>query len=451
MYKAGFVSFGEVNTPIDVVCSKSREARDLLLENGFELVEADVVTDDEKGVDAEKAIRELKKGEFDILIACITGWIPSYVVIRVISEFKEKPMVLWGLAGNRKNGNRRLATTAGQAGTTALRKPMEDMGYNFKYVYNFPDAKSKIDEIITFAKAATTVAKLKRSKVGMMGYRDMRLYGTMFDGVSLKTKTGIEVEFFEMLEIVQRMGNVSDDEVNATIEKIFKDLDFQKQPDINSMKMGVKVYLALKEKIAECKYDAISLIDVDGMKKLLGFPPSLIFMLIANELKKYTVPENDTLGSVTQLITGYATGQISAYMEIYEFMPDRILIGVPDYIPIDVTDGPLKVLPTSFGKLNEGILNVSRVKTGRVTLARLGYYGNKYTMHIVTGTAVEPESWEEVGWEPPVPQLPSLEVILDVPVDDFAQKVMSQHYIVTYGDNTEVLKDICKIMGINII
>jgi hypothetical protein len=59
MYKAGFVSFGEVNTPIDVVCNKSMEARDLLLENGFELVEADVVTDDEKGIDAEKAIRSL--------------------------------------------------------------------------------------------------------------------------------------------------------------------------------------------------------------------------------------------------------------------------------------------------------------------------------------------------------------------------------------------------------
>jgi hypothetical protein len=45
---------------------------------------------------------------------------------------------------------------------------MEDMGYNFKYVYNFPDAKPKIDEIITFVKAATTVAKLKRSKGGMI-------------------------------------------------------------------------------------------------------------------------------------------------------------------------------------------------------------------------------------------------------------------------------------------
>lgn len=451
MYKAGFIGFGEINTPRDVVDKKTNEAKRLLVENGFKLVTTGSVIDDEKGLEAERAINDLKKDEFDLLIVCITGWIPSHTVIRVISEFKEKPMVLWGLAGNSKDGNGRLATTAGQAGTTALRKPMEDMGFKFKYVYDFPDSPSKIDEIITFAKAATTVAKLRKSKVGQMGYRDMRLYATMFDGVSLKAKTGVEVEFFEMLEIVQRMENINECEVHKIVEKILKEWMFEKEPNRESLEFGVKAYLAIKEKIEECGYDAISLIDVDGMKKLLKFPPSLIFMLIANELKKYTIPENDTLGAVTQLITGNATGQISPYMEFYEFMKDRVLIGVPDYVPIDVIDGSLIVRPTSFGKLSEGILNVSKVKTGKVTLARLGKAGNDYVMHIVTGTAVAPRSWEEVGWEPPAPQLPSLEVILDTDIDDFAQKVMGQHYIVTYGDNTEVLKDICKLLDITVI
>lgn len=451
MYKAGFVGFGEVNTPRDVVDNKTNAAKKLLVENGFKLVTTGSVVDDEMGMEAERAIRDLKKDDFDLLIVCITGWIPSHTVIKVISEFKEKPMVLWGLAGNSKDGNERLATTAGQAGTTALRKPMEDMGYKFKYVYDFPDCLSKIDEIITFARATTAVARLRRSKVGMMGYRDMKLYGTMFDGISLKAKTGVEVEFFEMLEIVQKMENVDDNEVNRIIEKILKEWDFQKEPNLDSLKIGVRAYIAIKEKIEECGYNAISLIDVDGMKKLLKFPPSLIFMLIANELKKHTIPENDTLGSVTQLITGYATGQISPYMEFYEFLEDRVLIGVPDYVPIDVIDGTLTVCPTSFGKLSEGILNISKVKTGKVTLARLGYSGNDYVMHILTGTAVAPRSWEEVGWEPPAPQLPSLEVILDTDIDDFAQKVMGQHYIMTYGDNSKVLKDICRLMEIKCI
>ena len=163
MYKAGFVAFGEVNTPREVIEEKTVEAMQLLKENGFELVTTGSVTDDERGLEAQRAISDLKKEEFDFLIVCITGWIPSHTVIRVISEFKEKPMVLWGLAGKWINGGKKLATTAGQAGTTALRKPMEDMGYRFKYVYDIPGSESNIQSIITFAKALRRYDKEARS------------------------------------------------------------------------------------------------------------------------------------------------------------------------------------------------------------------------------------------------------------------------------------------------
>jgi hypothetical protein len=36
----------------------------------------------------------------------------------------------------------------------------------------------------------------------MMGYRDMRLYGTLVDGVSLRRVIGAEVDVFETLEVV---------------------------------------------------------------------------------------------------------------------------------------------------------------------------------------------------------------------------------------------------------
>jgi hypothetical protein len=59
--------------------------------------------------------------------------------------------------------------------------------------------------------------------------------------------------------------------------------------------------------------------------------------------------------------------------------------------------------------------------------------------------------WEEAGWAPPAPQLPSLELIFDYPVEEFVQKVMSQHYIISYGDNRPVLKDLCAILGIEVV
>ena len=173
-------------------------------------------------------------------------------------------------------------------------------------------------------------------------------------------------------------------------------------------------------------------------------------MLLHEEEDICTVPENDSMGAVTQLITRYLTGQVAAYMEFYEFMEDGVLMGVPDYVPTEIVDGPVKVMPTSFGEFGEGLLNVSKVKTGEVTISRLGYTGNKYSMHIVTGNAVTPRKWEEAGWEPPAPQLPSLEIKLNCPIDEFTQKVMSQHYFISYGNNREVLEDFCHILDIEL-
>jgi hypothetical protein len=85
-----------------------------------------------------------------------------------------------------------------------------------------------------------------------------------------------------------------------------------------------------------------------------------------------------------------------------------------------------------------------------VTLSRLNCEGGDYSLHVVTGEAVPPRSWEEAGWEPPAPQLPSLEVVLDVPVESFAQEVLSQHYILSYGDTTPLLGEVCRILGFDI-
>lgn len=111
----------------------------------------------------------------------------------------------------------------------------------------------------------------------------------------------------------------------------------------------------------------------------------------------------------------------------------------------------MQVRPTRFGSFSEGVLNVSKVKTGPVTICRLLPQDGGYAIHAVTGTAVAPRAWEEAGWQPPAPQLPSLEIILDTPVEDFAQKVAGQHYILSYGNATKQLKTFCRLNQIAFI
>jgi L-fucose isomerase-like protein len=358
-------------------------------------------------------------------------------------------MVLWGLCGWLRGDV--LVTTADQAGTSALRKAFEDFGYRYRYVYNVVGRKPPIGSIDAFGKAARAARLLEGAKLGMMGYRDMNLYTTLYDGVSLRRVVGPEVEVFDMLDMVQRAEQFGDEEVQGFVDGIRKKWIFEKAAEDELLRRGVRYFLALRQKAEDRGYQALSLIDVEGMKKLLGFPPAMVFMLLADELGVPVIPENDVLGGITQMVVRHLTGQIGAYFEFYEFFEERVLMGVPDFVPSEVVDGPVRVTVTQFGELSGGVLNISKVKIGRVTLCRLTSSGDRYAIHVLNGEAVQPRAWEEAGWEPPAPQLPSLEVTLDVPVEEFARRVMSQHYIIAYGDHLSAVEEFCRLRGIEII
>lgn len=448
MAKTAFLGFGEVNTPAQLIMDKCAKAAADLEQAGMELIKVFPITDDPEEKDIKKALDALRGQEFDSLVVCVAGWIPSHAVVKICEQYRHKPMVLWGLCGWMEEG--RLVTTADQAGTSALRKTFRDLGYTFTYIYDIIGLPSRATKVADYCTAASAAQKLRSAKVGMAGYRDMQLYGTQADGPSLKRVTGVEIETFEMLELQQRYEAVTQEEKQAVIQSEMGKWVFLKEASQTSKEMAAGYYLAAKQIIDERGYDAISLKDVDGMKKLCGFPPAPIFMLLSDVQKVSTIPENDCLGNVTQLMVKYLTGQCGAYLEFYEFFTDRVLAGVPDYVPAETIDGDVMVMPAAFGELNEGILNVSKVKTGELTLCRLFMESGKYYMHMVTGTGITPHKWEEAGWTQPAPQLPGLEILLE-DVESFTQNVMCQHYIISYGDNREKIRNLCNILGITVI
>lgn len=446
----GFVCFGEVNTPIERLKLKHDEVLSALRERFENVVDGGLVIDDPAYETADDAYKKLAGLDLDCLIVCVAGWIPTHAVIRVTDHFRHIPMLLWGLCGWKENG--RIITTAEQAGTTAIRPTFEALDYKFKYVYNVIDKQWPMDKIETFIYACRAVKNLRSARVGTMGYRDMLLYSTQYEGASMRGKIGVEVEPYEMLEMVRTAEQLDPKAVAAGVSFVKSNWTFKKECAEETIEKGVKYALATSKKIQERGWEAITLIDVDGMKRIEGFPPAMVFMLLEHYCNVLTIPENDVMGAVTQLIMKYISGQTVPYMEYYEFFENSMLIGVPDFIPKSITKGDVEVLPAAFGQLNTSVLNVSKAKTGYVTCARLVYIKGRYQMHVYTAEAKEPPTWNEFGWDDPAPQLPSLEVFPDsCTVEEFAQKVSSQHVIIAYGDYKEALRDFCKLMDIELI
>lgn len=447
--KMGFVGFGEVNTPKEVIAGKCAQALEALKAISDNIVSTAPVTDDEDYIDADRAIQDLMPYQYDVMVVCIAGWIPTHAVIRVIDHFRHTPMVLWSLCGTVEKG--KIISTADQAGATALRFAMQAMHYQFTFVYNVVNKPMPMEEIQAFAGACYAYRRLRDARVGTMGYRDMLLYGTMFDGLRLRSQIGVEVEPFELLEMEQKVHMLAKEEIERGITFVRDNWKFTSECDDETIGNYVSYALAISERIKKRKYDAVSLIDVDGMKKLLGLPPAMIFMLLDRYCNVCTIPENDVMGSVTQLMVRYCTGQIAAYAEFYEFFEDRFLVGVPDFIPYEVTDGEALIMPAAFGKLSTSLMSVSKYKTGTVTLARLIDLDGKYYMHLTRGEAKQPRPWEECGWDDPAPQLPSLEIIPECSVREFADKASSQHVIIAYGDHVETITHLCKLLQVEIL
>ncbi len=451
MKRVGFVCFGEVNTPFERLVLKHDEAlKELKNLPDYTVTDGGIVIDDPAYDTAKAALRKLSGVEMDCLILCVAGWIPTHAVIYVTDPWRHIPMILWGLCGWYEKG--RLLTTADQAGTTAIRPALEAMGYTFQYIYSIVNQPLPVKRIDAYVSACHARRKLRQARIGTMGYRDMLLYGTQYEGNSLRGQLGVEVEPFEMLEMVQNMDTLDPARVAEGVAFVREHWRIQKPCEDSVIEKGVKYALAVGKKIEERGYEAVSLIDVDGMKKLLGFPPAMVFMLLEHNYHVLTVPENDIMGAVTQLILKYLTGQIVPYLEYYEFFENSMLIGVPDFIPEAATEGDVELLPAAFGLLSSSLLNVSKVRTGYVTCARLVYINGTYKMHMYTADARTPRPWNEYGWEEPAPQLPSLEVFPDsCTVEEFAQKVSGQHVIVAYGDYTDSLKDFCRLMDIEMM
>ena len=449
----GFVCFGEVNTPIERLKLKHDEALKSISGLCGTIYDGGIVTDEPGYASSKRAIEILKKSqattEFSSLIICVAGWVPSHAVIFVTDVFRHIPMLLWGLNGWYENG--KLFSTADQAGTSALRPAFEEMGYKFKYIYSIAGKPHPIESIGAFISAGHAYYKLRTARIGTMGWRDMLLYGTCADPAAIRSRFGVEIEPFELLEVARDADKVNEEEVSRMLSFMKEKWTFIEPYDECVLQTGARYALAIGTKIEERGYEALSLIDVDGMKKLIKFPPAMIFMLLDHYYDVQLLPENDLIGGVTQIILKYLTGQNTFYLEYYEFFENSVLAGVPDFIPETATYGDIKVQTTAFGNLNSSLLNVSEVKPGALTCARLAYICGRFRLHLYTADGRQPPSWAEYGWDEPAPKLPSLELFPDsCTVPQLAERILSQHVLCSYGNHTAALNDLCKLLDIEV-
>ena len=274
-----------------------------------------------KGPEPERAISgAAERGEWDFLIANVLNWVEVRGVMRVLLEFRDRPIILYSFGGYTE-GDTLICPAAG-AGCTALRFPMERMGFRFKYLFNAPDSPMDIAGIRAFGRAARAMRFLRTARLGMIGFNDMGLFTTDFSTVRLRDKIGPEVESIDLLQIERRMQALDAAEVAEG------DAARHGAPGSTrwtgrrreTVERAIRLYMATVELCREKSFSAFSYKCVDGVDSNLGISHAVPSSLVATAGYPY-VDENDVGNLVAELMLKHVSGQQVMFLEHYDHHP----------------------------------------------------------------------------------------------------------------------------------
>lgn len=444
MSHAAFVSFGFFAYPKEYIVENSKRAFDLAVKAGLDAKYFGPVLEYE---DAEKVVKQLSSHAYDFVVAHVTTWTMTPIAMRVLRECGHKPLLVWGLGGKTVKGT--LVSPASPAGTSALLWSLRQMGIKYSYVYDHPDGKPKVDEVMRFAKVVDAIRAINGAKLGVMGYCDMGLYALMIDGVALKRQLGLDIEDIFSYEAGKLADEAPKAEVAKVIAEMRKDLAFETEPTDAQLEKTARLTYALRKKVKERGYLGVTMKCVYGVSRYMGFTPCLTQALLAKDV--VSICESDAAGLVTELVLKMVCGQNSTFMEHYEYFPDKALVGVCGFAPFDMTQGrkvPCKC--AGWGGFT-GLYETAKMKTGTVTIGRMYSEEGRLKMLLLTAEAELPMKWAELGWADPTPDFPSLLITPRCGMQRYIDAVPAQHVNIVYGDQTAQVKEFCKFTGVEVV
>jgi L-fucose isomerase-like protein len=403
--------------------------------------------------DANAIKAEFNPNSYDFLILLIPTWIEPVLVMRVVSSFKDKPVIIWGAGTFEHEGER--VNLGSIPGSGVVKGTLREHGIYHEYIYTLPDT-SKIKDgikqrIKRLANVSRAISLLEDARIVTIGY----LFGGMTLGDMnlsvMKRKFGPELVELDAYSLIRRMEGV-DTTASTFKERVQEINDALGAPLGSKMEMVARMYAVLKEIVDEKSAQALTIKCHFELSQEFGLTACIPLSILGDQIVASC--EADIPVVLTQLLMHYLSGGgITTYADMHEILEDRVLVAACGFAPGGICVGG-KVIPELPSEDPEGlgatfgdyITNRNYLQEGKLTLARiLKDVDGGFTLHAAAGNAIgDIGKVSEIG----CPQYPFTEIKLASPVEQFAQNMGSHHYAIVYEELREELELFCKIKGI---
>jgi L-fucose isomerase-like protein len=424
--------------PKEIIGEQINRAKKLLGELSPVFLDAVFVQDD-----IEKTKNKIRQLNPDLIIAMIVSWVEAPNFIDTMKDYFGKPILLWSHTTFQLNNKKQTVGAFVAAGV--IKQTLEDFEVPFEFIYGKPDDKNIVEKTKKFYAAAKAIAKLKDTKIGLVGYPALGMYTGTIDHITLKKKFGPEIIHLDQYQIINKVDNLNDENVKDEKEYLKSRTNFAKGINDELIDKSAKMYHALKSLVNENKLDAITVKCQYELSQIYKFTPCVSLSLLGEEIP--TSCEGDMQTILSQVILHYLSGSIVTYGDIHEVLDERILAGACGFSPFSMSDKKDCLVCEWGWEAFSGVLNSSQLKKGKMTLARFSRDGSGFKLHLATGESVGRSDWNEVD----CPPYPGTDIILDGSTENFAQELVSNHYAMIFGNVTEELRLFCKWLNIRYI
>ena len=393
----------------------------------LDVVVAEELVEDENS--AHRVAQEFKREDVDVICLTEGTWSSDYLALDILEEVNV-PIITWGLPGIHKGS---------LCGIQQLDCVLKELGNPYKFIYGSVEERKPYEKIEGYAKAASLKRILRKTRLGLVGYRIRGMTEVTFDELELKSLLGPRIVHFGLGELKSEMDKVHREEVERIWQEIKKKvgkINVEEKEGINS----IRAYLVLKKWIekedlsglaVECYPDfmgqiclAYSLLGKEGIPgSCEGDVNSLVTMIILHLLTRVSVHNTDLL---------------AVYPEDNSIVFSHCGSGA-----FSLAEEKKKIDLSPVRLANKGVCVLFPAKPGKVILVNLVGRKDTYRMCIVEGEAVKTEmvfAGNPIKVKFPVPVNEFLEIV--------AENGFGHHWMIGYGNVKEELEDFCKLVGL---
>jgi len=394
-------------------------------------------------------IRQLEAARVECLLMYVADWSYSTTAAIGVLRSLRLPIVLW---------TNDQPDCHGLIGAAVTKGGLDEVGLAAPLVYGDFDDAPTLAEVKTLCTGAAAAARLRNTRYGLGGTRSLEMLTASIDPNAWLTQFGVDVDGFDEIDIVERTHAVDPAKVELYRAWLAREFGGVQVSDA-IVDMSVRLYVALKQVIAEKRFDFISVKCLPTMAKVYTsfcLPHALLGDASDAEGPKERMIcacESDSNGALTMQMMKHVSDQAINFADVRHLDLETNTLRISNCGSsatelarsrkevIWVKHG-LQELPWKHGAMCPQCVS----RPGRLTMARLSRIAGRYVMLITGGEALDKprEALQTTYWE----FSPHTFIRPDVPGKTFVAHLRSNHIHTMYGDWRKELVHFCRVLGI---